>query len=211
MNVRRLAIQGYKSAVDNMFLEQASDHLAILFPGRGYTNLGACLRFPSLLLQSRGAAVVHVDYTYQRAEGFAETSEKEQAVWILADVQAAVNVALAQREYKRITLIGKSLGTYALSLLLPNDARLRDADVIWLTPVFKYAAFSENLKACQQASLFVIGTADSHYDPEQLEGKQSYVIEDADHGLEIPAKPVTSVAVLHGLLERIDTFIYPKE
>ena len=208
MQVTKLDVQGYRSSVDTTFFAQETgEHLAVFLPGRGYTNLGACLNFPSELLRARGADALHVNYDYNRAEGFSDASEEEQAAWLLADVQAAVDAALKQRDYTRITLVGKSLGTYALSLLLPQDERLRDAEVVWLTPVFKYEPFLENLKACQQRSLFVIGTADPHHDEAYLEGKNSYIIEGADHSLELPGDPYASLDALRGLLERIETFI----
>ena len=207
MNVRKLTVEGYKGSVSNTFFEQeAGEHLAVFLPGRGYTNLGACLNFPSELLRARGADALHVNYDYNRAEGFSDATDEEQNTWLLADVQAAVDAALKQRDYTRITLVGKSLGTYALSLLLPQNERLRDAEVIWLTPVFKYEPFVKNLNACQQRSLFVIGTADPHYEETFLEGRNSHVIEGADHSLELP-DPYASLEALRGLLKRIEAFI----
>ena len=197
-----------KGGVDNFFFKlDSSTHLAILFPGRGYTTLGATLRFPSSLLRSKGANVLHVEYGYNRVEGFSDLPEEEQEAWLLEDSRATVDAALAKRDYEQITLIGKSLGTFALSLLLPQDERLRNANVVWLTPVFKHAPVLDNLRRCSQTSVFIIGSADPHYNEIYLEGRNAYVIKGANHALKIPNDPFASVEVLRDLLLRIDMFI----
>ena len=209
MKVERLELQGYKGAVDNTFFRQGSDtdHLAILFPGRGYTTQGPVLYYPGALLRSQGADVLNVDYAYNKLDEFNELPDEEQAAWLKADGKAALDAALSQRNYQQLTLVGKSLGTLVLALLLPDDERLADASVVWLTPVFRYPLFLKQLEACKQRSLFVIGTADPHHDSNFLEGRNAYVIDGADHSLEMAGDTFASLKVLSGMLKHIQAFL----
>ena len=124
MGVGKLELQGYKGAVDNLFFRQEADtdHLAVLFPGRGYTTQGPVLYYPGALLRNRGADVLNVDYAYDKRSDFDELSEEEQTAWLKADGKAALDAALSQRDYRHLTLVGKSLGTLVLALLLPTTS-----------------------------------------------------------------------------------------
>jgi hypothetical protein len=63
-------------------------------------------------------------------------------------------------------------------------------------------------------TLFVIGTADSHYDPEKLAEVQhatagrALVIEDADLSLELTGNIVQSVRIPEGIIAEVQTFFW---
>ena len=138
-----------------------------------------------------GADVMLVDYRYDEEPDLASMSDSERMAWWLADATAALDAGLAQRRYDRITIVGKSLGTATMAPLLAEDARLRTAEAVWLTPTLKKPGFPELMRRCGQRGLIVIGTADPYYDAELLadferRGLQVLAVPDVNHGLECP-------------------------
>jgi len=98
--------------------------------------------------------------------------------------------ALAHHEPTRLTMVGKSRGTFALKIACteafsyPADTRM-----IWLTPVWRSDEAWQAARANTIDSLHVVGLADREYhDPERHEvvAGETVAIPDADHRLEIP-------------------------
>ena len=63
------------------------------------------------------------------ALGLVNEAEGELLFDALEDVEAAAKIALAQRPYQRVTLIGKSIGTLALGLVSGPLLLLSRSDV----------------------------------------------------------------------------------
>jgi predicted alpha/beta-hydrolase family hydrolase len=211
-----LNIRGYRNEpVANTFLRQKHDthHLAVLFPGLGYTAHMPVLYYPGQLLVDRGADVLRVEYAYIRRPDYQAAPGAERARWLYADVSAALDLALAQREYGQVTLIGKSIGTRAAGHLLSTRAHLPRLQCIWLTPLLRDQALCAQIKQVKHRALFVIGTADSQYDAgtlaevRQATGGDSLVIDGADHGLEIGGDVVQSIRVMQQVIEGIQRFL----
>ncbi len=204
-----LDIKGYGgNPVPHTFIRQAeTDHLAILFPGLGYRATMPVLYYPERLLVENGADALRVEYAYDQRAEFKTLPEAERQRWFLSDVTAACAAGLAQRPYAQITLVGKSMGTQALGHLLETQPALRSARYVWLTPLLRNARLCAQIRQGKPRSLFVIGAADSHYDPAMLAeleretDGQSVVIEDANHSLEI-------VGDLHKSLHAIKTMLH---
>jgi predicted alpha/beta-hydrolase family hydrolase len=185
--------------VPNTFIRQeTSNQLAILFPGRGYNADMPLLYYTTEVLTRHGADVLQLRYTYQ-TESFQSLNQEAQYQKIIADCSAAYATAIKQRNYTRITLVGKSLGTLALGHLLTRQPELSNATFIWLTPLFNHRHLHKQIMSLKHHALFVIGTKDPLYNPNVLRevesktGGESLVIKDADHGLEV-----------EGVLESLD-------
>ncbi len=215
-SITTLPITGYRAEpVPNTFHRQDSEarHIAILLPGVAYTCHMPLLYYPTRLLLALGADVLWVEYAYQRRADFQALSDSERERWFISEVTAACQAALAQRPYQQITLIGKSLGTLAMGRLLTEDARLAQARAIWLTPLLRNSRLRTQIQQTQQRSLFVIGTADSHYDPAHLAemqratGGQVCVIDGADHSLEIEGDLWRSLQAIEQVMRAIQTFL----
>jgi len=211
-----LDIRGYcGQAVPNTFFVQDSEthHLAVVFPGLGYTAHMPVLYYPRRLLLERGADALLVEYDYRGREDFRTPRDPERDHWFFDDVAAACRAGLAQRSYSGVTLVGKSLGTLAMGYLLTEDARLSQARCVWLTPLLRDDRLRAQLKRARGHSLFVIGTADSHYDPAYLEevrlasGGDSVVIEGADHSLEIEGDTVGSIRAVEQIVRAMQRFL----
>lgn len=211
-----LAIRGYQDTpVPHRFWRQdeQSEQLAILLPGLGYTCDMPLLYYPARLLLNLDADVLLVDYTYRR-EDFAALSGDGQASRLFADVEAACTVGLAQRPYRQVTLIGKSLGTLAMGHLFAAVAGLpRETRAVWLTPLLRVDSLRSRIEQCGRRSLFVIGDADAHYDPallaqvEVATGGQSVVIAGADHSMEIDGDVLQSLDAVRRIMQAMQAFV----
>lgn len=215
MQTLALPIRGYRDElVPNRFHRQdaATPHLAVVLPGFGYTCDMPLLYFTVSHLCDQGADVLQVEYDYSRRPEYRDLAAAERHRWLLADVTAACRAALDQRTYQQITLVGKSLGTRAMSHLLASEPRVQHARTIWLTPVWHETAVRAQLLSGAQPALIVIGTADPHYDAATVEAMRAVVqnelvvIPDAEHGLEVTGDVVRSVQALEEVLRAVQRF-----
>ncbi len=157
-----LEFTGYRGEpVPHTFLRQDgdADHVAILLPGIRYTCDMPLLYYPARLLLGLGADVLRIEYAYDRRADFQAFADTERDRWFFTDVTAACHAVLAQRAYRRVTLIGKSIGTLAMGRLLTTDPALAQAQAIWLTPLLTHTGLRAQIRQCRAHSLFVIGTA----------------------------------------------------
>jgi hypothetical protein len=172
------------------------------------------LYYPRRLLLERGADVLVVEYDYRGRADFRMPRDPERDRWFFDDVAAACGAGLGQRPYySGVTLVGKSLGTLAMGYLLMEDARLSRARCVWLTPLLRDDRLRAQMRRARGHSLFVIGTADSHYDPAYLEevrlasGGESVVIEGADHSLEVEGDTIGSIHAVEQTVRAIQQFL----
>ena len=215
MNVKPLDVFGFQGrSVPNTFIEQdgGSGHLAVLMPGKRYSNAMPLMHMHARLLAELSADLLLVDYDYQYNDEFAGAPEQEQMRWLQADTLAACRAGLARGLYERVTLVGKSLGTMVMPNLLSAEPQLAQAQGIWLTPVLLEMTMGL-ITAVEQPGLFVIGTADRYYDLSRVEAlrrmptSEVLVVEAADHSLEIPGDIRASVPVLGQVLAASAAFL----
>jgi len=211
-----LDIRGHRGeAVSNTFFSQDFEawSLAVIFPGLGYTAHMPVLYYPRLLLMERGADVLVVEYDYRERANFRMPRDPERDRWFFDDVAAACEAGLRRRPYSGVTLVGKSLGTLAMGQLLTEGLRLPQTQCIWLTPLLRDDRLRAQIRQARSRSLFVIGTADGHYDPAYLDEVrlasrgESVVLEDADHSLEIKGDTVGSIRALEQIVRATQRFL----
>ncbi len=83
----------------------------------------------------------------------------------------------------------------------------------WLTPTLRNETLCAQIKERTHRTLFVVGTADSHYDAERLADVRQatagelLVIEGAGHSLEIAGDIVKSIQVLERVMEEVQKFL----
>ena len=215
MPAETLPVAGYRELpVPNALIRTAerSRHLAILFPGFGYRNTMPALYYSRDLMQARGADVLTVDYVYDLTPAFTGASDDEKLAWIRADASAVFDTVQALGGYDRLTIIGKSAGTAAMAMTIPEREGLDRADLIWLTPGFRIPQVPAGMARCRQRSFLAIGTADPHYDEEHLDaarrrGAEVVVMPDLDHGLEKPGDVVGSVSAMVQIIRRLNIWI----
>jgi hypothetical protein len=84
---------------------------------------------------------------------------------------------------------------------------------VWLTPLLAEERLRQQIQQYGGPSLFVIGSADPYFDPLALEkfqtatSGQSVVVENADHGMDIPGDPVASVRAVERVVEALGRFL----
>lgn len=210
-----LTITGYHNQlVPHTFVQQERDtqHLAIVFPGWGYTSHMPLLYYPRRLLLDAGADVLRVEYDYTQSH-FLSLPKPEQNQWLFTDVLAAYDVALQQRPYTQLTLIGKSIGTLALGHILTTRPAIDTTRYIWLTPLLRNETLRTQMTNHHHRALFVIGTRDYEYDRELLADVEhatrgeSVVIDQANHSLEIEDDLLASLHAMTHVMSAIQRFI----
>jgi pimeloyl-ACP methyl ester carboxylesterase len=211
-----IEIKGYNNEpVPHTFFKQeiVTDHLAIALPGQGYTSQMPLLFYPINLMLVKGADVLRVEYAYDQQPDFQSLGADEQLRWLFADVTAAYQAGIAQRPYHQVTLIGKSLGTLAMGHLLTIQTLPAQVKAIWLTPLVRFDKLRQQIKQFGGRSLFVIGTADPHYEPtllaevQEATGGEVVAIEGADHGLNIENEVLQSIQALERVVRAIEIFL----
>lgn len=203
MEIEKVFVDGFKGEiVSNLFFNRNSENLAIFFPGVGYNNDMPLLYYPTELLGQRNFDILRVDYKYNENEEFHNTSFEEMKEWIRADAIASVENILKKKEYTKIIIVCKSIGTIAGVETLSAIDQLQKAEMIWLTPLCHNEEIVNALQIKTNRSLIVIGTGDRCYVQENLDKlneKDNYnvmEIQDADHSLEIKEDTIRSVQVM---------------
>jgi predicted alpha/beta-fold hydrolase len=195
-----------------MFLQSGTtDHLGVILPGYRHTADMPDLHYLGRVLLARGADVLRVEYAYPKTD-YMKRSEREQSDWLAEDVRAACAAGLQKRAYRKITLVGKSLGTLAMGHLL-EDSKFSTAACIWSTPILASEWLCSQIRQYRPRSLFIIGTADHFYQPAVLQelvdatkGK-ALVLEGVHHGLEIEGDMPGTLAALRRIVEAVQAFV----
>jgi hypothetical protein len=186
--------------------------LAVLFPGLTYRNTMPVMHFSRLLLAERGADVLAVDYAYDLNSDFRGASDEDQLEWIGADGRAVLSAALDLGSYRRCTIVGKSLGTIAMGWSVPDEPRLAQADLVWLTPSLQGTGLRERMSRCGGRSVVVIGTRDPGFESTLVNewkqaGTATIVVAGADHGLERPGDVLGSLAALEEVFRPLGAWL----
>jgi hypothetical protein len=214
MEIETLEVAGYRQRpVPNSLIIHPgqTDHLGVILPGYRHTVDMPDLHYAGQVLIAKGADVLRVEYAYPKTD-FMKLSEEEQSNWLAADVRAACAAGLARREYRKITLIGKSLGTLAMGHLLEDPVYAR-AKCVWSTPILASAWLCSQIRKHHPPSLFIIGDADHFYRPavlnqlvEATRGR-ALVLEKVHHGLEVEGDLTGTLAALRRITEALEVFI----
>ena len=216
VHMKKLNILGYQGKkVSNVFFEQETDQhkAALLYPGWGYTVEMPAMFYTSSLLAEQGYDVLQVAYTYNRNEDYLALSQAEQHQWFFADIEAAFEKMRSFRKNPELVLVGKSMGTLALSHLLDKYTLPENTKLVWLTPLIANENMRRNIAEFKGKSLIVIGTADQHYHAEGLQEVQDlpqveiFEIENADHGLQFEKDTLSSLMLMEKILTRVKKFV----
>jgi pimeloyl-ACP methyl ester carboxylesterase len=194
----------------NRFFKQdrATTRLGIVLPGLGYSADMPLLYYSTRLLLDHGADVLQLRANYMTAE-FEALPGEERARWTHADATALVHAGLVERDYEQITLVGKSIGTLAMAHILSTEPRFAKAAALWLTPLLHRPRLVEAARKHHGPSLLIAGTDDSVYDAAALAqireatGAETFVVEGADHGMEIAGDLVRSVQVIERIVRAV--------
>jgi hypothetical protein len=213
----KLDIRGYhQEPVPHTFFRQheGSRHAAIVFAGQHINCQHPTLYYPTRELLVQGADTLLVDYCLRPA--FSTFSGDQLKACIEADTMAAYQALFREQAYQQVTLIGKSLGTLVMGYLLTAVPHMPKVQAIWLTPLLKRRELRAQIQQAHPRSLFVIGTADPHYDAQTLSELQkitegeTLVIEGAEHLLELSSGIIPSLQVMEQIIQTLQVFLERK-
>ena len=211
--VHRDSAVGYKEmGIPFTILSTVEDarHLAILLPGAGYTVQAPLLHFSTGVFLNKSFDVLQVNYSYND-KFYDDFTIEEIDQAIKYDVKVVIDKVLANKTYENYYLIGKSLGTIAMSSELKRDV-FKEAKALWLTPLLNQEDVFESMLNGSNSSLCLIGDNDHHYNAEryaQLANNKNLVSRlypNADHGLQYESDPVNSIDLLKVIVKEINEF-----
>jgi esterase/lipase len=180
--------------------QDESDQLLIILPGYGYMGDYPLLYYLRRSGLQRGYDVFSVEYGFQAAHTEFDFSK-------MPELQAEVNRTLGSlpaRGYRRICIAGKSMGT-PLAIGLAHTLSAPEISLILLTPISGAVQMAGDIPA-----LAIIGTADSRYNPADIQNTptlQWRVYDDLDHSLEKPGDWQASLAVLPDIIAACADFL----
>jgi hypothetical protein len=119
---------------------------------------------------------------------------------------------MAERDYSRLVLIGKSLGAALVGLLCLQMTLPEWTRAVYLTPPLG-SMFNPTFLDTKQPSCIALGTQDRYFDVKALrdleEAKDFKLIkvENADHSMNVKYDLKASLNALHVVVEEVVTFI----
>lgn len=207
------SIAGHEGApVPNQFLrhEGGAEELAIFLPGLGYTCDMPLFYYAQNLLEERGFDLLRVEYDYRGDAAFRAQLVAERYHRLFADATAAYWAARALGSYSRVTLIGKSLGTLAMSHLLTLEELTEvEMRLVWLTPLLHREIVREQIRRHEARSLVIIGTSDPVYAVARLDEIEAptLAVEGAEHGMDIPGDVPGSIDAMRRVAFALQQFL----
>lgn len=165
------------------------------------------------IIFNKGIDVACIEYSYSTEDDYQRLSRDEQRDWLYNDVGAAFDAIVKEGKYDSFIFVAKSLGTLAVGKLLEENEKLSESQIIWLTPILSNEKLRQQITVSSPRSLFVIGTADPYYDENLLDEMKEItkgdilVIQNANHGLEIPDSIWDSIEALEVYLRLVDKFV----
>ncbi|WP_419394179.1 alpha/beta hydrolase [Cytobacillus praedii] len=210
-NVKTQTVKGYKGLdIPFKILSKGEDsnNLAIILPGAGYSAQAPLLHYSTGVFINKSFDVLQVNYQYNNKD-YADFSEVSEAIKL--DVKNVLDYVLSNKSYKNFYLIGKSLGTIAMSSEL-NRETFKDAKAVWLTPLIQREDVLSAMVRTHNNSLCIIGDKDPCYTEERyskvIENPHiiSKLIPNVNHGLEYDENAVESIDILKSVIAEIEQF-----
>jgi len=194
----------------NRFIYQSrpAESLAVVFPGLRYNCDKPLLYYTSLALAARGVDILQSWVDYNQAE-IESLSQADQTLKMVSDAQTILMAGFQARPYKRLILVGKSIGTLIMAFILSQEQPFLVSAKIWLTPLLQIPLVTAAVQNNSAPAIIAGGTNDPTFDPARfgaLEGLSNLSllwVEGANHSLEIPGHPRRSLSALSDLIDRI--------
>ena len=169
-----------------------ADRVAVLLPGRFYPTRAPALWFAREAAMARGWSALEV---------LGEPGEHEDPLaWERWCAERAIEAASPAR----VLVIGKSLAS-----LLATEVSDRALPAVWLTPLLNEPSVINGLARARRPTLLVGGSDDPTWRRDALPREREinvFELPGADHALEVPGDPVTSLAGLGQMTDAIMRF-----
>jgi hypothetical protein len=186
--------------------EKGPTGLLVTFPGDNYGVDGPLLYYPGEILRESGWDTLAVTYGYKTA---GEEMSLETIPGLIDECTRAVHFVLAERDYPRIGLAGKSLGANIVAHLCQVDPALKDARAAFLTPPLGNPLFDSSFMSIAQRAYLAMGTRDRFFKAERLEALKEArqfaltLIEGADHSMDVPGDLDASLGAVRRVVSEV--------
>jgi hypothetical protein len=166
---------------------------AVVLPGAGYSCKQPLLYYAIQVLLKKDFDVLAIEKVYGEDPNWTKLPTMESALKVVEN-DGLVLFDEIQKRFGIHTVLGRSLGTYAMACALEKKV-LTPAQIVWQTP-----SLNEKwnvLKNCGVRSFAIIGTADERFSKAKpYLPQESLIVDGADHGMEIADDPVRSIEIL---------------
>lgn len=189
------------------FIDAGGKKLCVILPGIGYCLDRSYLDYSKQLAKEIGYDVLEVEYGYQinRSEF---NLEKEFSIMVSESLEVIDNAI--DKEYEEVLIIGKSIGTSVQSFLNKDlSKRFKNIKNIYISPINK-TLDEFNIES---NSLVITGDEDpllsiaNRMNIEKRDDVESFIIEGANHALDIEGNIMKTVDGLKESLEIEREFI----
>jgi hypothetical protein len=209
----QLALDGAQGSVlRHKYYCQAGGARGLLFclPGDHYGMDGPLLYHPAQILKQLGWDTFTLTYSYQSKS---LPFSPQLISGLLEECQQALHSVLAYSKYRKIGMMGKSLGALITAFLCTNVTALADARAVYLTPPLGSRFFDPLFSETSQPAYVALGSADRFFDEDEfleLRGQKDFrfrLIKDADHSLTIPGDLDETIAAEKLVTEEVVDFL----
>ncbi|MGD7044277.1 alpha/beta family hydrolase [Jeotgalibacillus proteolyticus] len=212
MEIMRHETQGYKGLVVpyTLFKQEQPKGLLIVLPGLVYTAQAPLLHYSTGVYIDRGFDVLQINYRYSTPD-YDHFEQSELITALNFDVHTVINILLDNESYKDYYLMGKSLGTIAVSSLLKMET-FSEAKAVWMTPLLHKEDVYQAMLKHNADGLCFIGSKDPYYQEERFNRLKHnpslslFCIPEADHSLELKKDTQGSIKILSDLMDQINSF-----
>jgi hypothetical protein len=189
---------------------EAPKGLAIILPGVRYTAQSPYLRYSVDVYLNHSYDILEVNYQYFD-EFYKDFSGEDIHRAVKFDVKQVVDQVLKEHNYDNYVLIGKSLGTIALSSELNREA-FSQAKAVWITPLLSHDEVFQSMMTHSNEGLCFIGDQDQFYVEDrynQLQNRSNIdctLFPNLPHSLDYEDDPLVSIDVLKSVIRKISLF-----
>lgn len=190
--------------------EAGAAGLLVTFPGARYGVDGPLLYYPSQILGRRGWDTLALNYGFQSSM----VDPMEYGLGeIISECQAGLHAALSERDYPRIGLLGKSLGTGIVAQLCPSIPEPERVRAAYLTPLLGTPFFDPVVAQTSQPGFLAMGSRDRFYEQQALEEllaqkpMEFLLVEGADHSMDVAGDLAASVRAAERVAGRTLEFL----
>lgn len=182
--------------------------LAVVLPGAGYSCKQPLLYFAIQVLLKKHFEVLTINNVYADDPKWSNLPTVESALRVVEEDSIKLFSEISQKFSCGIhTLLGRSLGTYAIACLLEQHL-ISPKQIVWQSPSLN--GKWEIIRSCGIMGFGIVGTADERYEsvkPHLPEHK--LIVNNADHGMEIPNDPVQSIEILKRVTLATEEWLAP--
>jgi hypothetical protein len=151
-------VRGDGSFIENEYQNNKSEFLGVIFSGLGYSYKNPLLYYSRNLILENKIDYFGIDFNYTKNKTFMALDRESRIKYYHDDNEVILNKVLElSSNYKKLILIGKSLGTSTINHCIHNDfIRIKSALVL-LTPSNEWEGFVDEIVNLENR-IFVAGS-----------------------------------------------------